>query len=207
MVCGLLDAYDALVGLVPADGRLLLTGGGARSAVYRQLLADLSGRAVTIPEVEEAVATGACVQAASVLLQREPVDIAEAWSLGGGDVVEPARLRRPRTTSAPPTTPVATGRPDTAMAGAPSPDPFALLGVPARPTPTTSAPPAVVSPWTSTRIAVARPPGCRPSTSPSSRPWPSSPSPCGGRGHQDDLDRGPVGTVGAVAIGAPVGRA
>ena len=47
VVCGLLDAYDALAALVPAGGRLLLTGGGARSAVYRQLLADLSGRAVT----------------------------------------------------------------------------------------------------------------------------------------------------------------
>ena len=90
MVCGLLDAYDALVGLVPTGGRLLLTGGGARSAVYRQVLADLSGRAVTIPEVEEAVATGACVQAASVLLQREPVDMAEAsGASAAADVVEP----------------------------------------------------------------------------------------------------------------------
>ena len=89
VVCGLLDAYDALVALVPASGRLLLTGGGARSAVYRQLLADLSGRAVTNADVDEAVATGACVQAASVLLQREAVDVATAWGLGGGDVVEP----------------------------------------------------------------------------------------------------------------------
>ena len=62
---------------------------GARSAVYQQLLADLSGREVTIADVDEAVATGACVQAASVLLQREAVDVAAAWGLGGGDVIEP----------------------------------------------------------------------------------------------------------------------
>ena len=83
-MCGLLDAYDALATLVPTGGRLLLTGGGARSAAYRQVLADLAGREITVPEVEEAVATGACVQAAAVLLQREPADVAGEWSLRDG---------------------------------------------------------------------------------------------------------------------------
>ena len=89
VVCGLLDAYDALATLVPTGGRLLLTGGGARSAAYQQVLADLAGREITVPEVEEAVATGACVQAAAVLLQREPADVAGEWSLRGGVMVEP----------------------------------------------------------------------------------------------------------------------
>jgi xylulokinase len=89
VACGLLDAYDALAALVPTDGRLLLTGGGARSAAYRQVLADLSGRVVTIPGVEEAVATGACIQAAAVLLQRDPLELADGWDLPGASVVEP----------------------------------------------------------------------------------------------------------------------
>jgi xylulokinase len=89
VVCGLLDAYDALAAMVPTDGRLLLTGGGARSGAYRQVLADLSGRMVTIPAVEEAVATGACVQAAAVLLQRDPLELADGWRLPQGSVVEP----------------------------------------------------------------------------------------------------------------------
>ena len=78
-----------LATLVPTGGRLLLTGGGARSAAYQQVLADLAGREITVPEVEEAVATGACVQAAAVLLQREPADVAAEWSLRGGVMVEP----------------------------------------------------------------------------------------------------------------------
>jgi xylulokinase len=89
VVCSLLDAYDALAALVPTDGRLLLTGGGARSAAYRQLVADLSGREILVPDVDEAVATGACAQAAAVLVQREPTDVTSEWELGRGITVEP----------------------------------------------------------------------------------------------------------------------
>ena len=49
VVCGLLDGLDALDAFAPADGRLILVGGGARSRAYRQVLADLSGRAVLVP--------------------------------------------------------------------------------------------------------------------------------------------------------------
>ena len=85
----------------PADGRLILVGGGARSRAYRQVLADLSGRAVLVPRGDEQVATGACVQAAAVATGAEPADVADRWKLGDGDVVEPgpgstARRRRPR---------------------------------------------------------------------------------------------------------------
>ena len=75
VVCGLLDGLDALRAAgVDTDGRLLLVGGGARSAAFRRILADLSGRPVVVPEAPELVATGACVQAAAVLAAREPAD-------------------------------------------------------------------------------------------------------------------------------------
>ncbi len=91
VICGLLDGIDALIDAgVDVGGRLYLVGGGARSAAYRQILADLTGREVTVPHEDEVVATGACVQAAAVLSQRAPTDIAQSWGLGAGDMVEPA---------------------------------------------------------------------------------------------------------------------
>jgi xylulokinase len=89
VICGLLDGFDALSAFAPADGRLILVGGGARSRAYRQVLADLSGRAVLVPRGEEQVATGACVQAAAVETGAEPADVADRWKLAEGDVVEP----------------------------------------------------------------------------------------------------------------------
>ena len=89
VICGLLDGLDALAAFAPADGRLILVGGGARSQAYRHVLADLSGRAVLVPRGEEQVATGACVQAAAVVTGAEPADVADRWNLGGGEVVEP----------------------------------------------------------------------------------------------------------------------
>jgi xylulokinase len=89
VVCGLLDGLDALSDFAPADGRLILVGGGARSRAYRQVLADLSGRPVLVPRAEEQVATGACVQAAAVATGADPNDVADRWNLGGGDIVEP----------------------------------------------------------------------------------------------------------------------
>ena len=89
VVCGLLDGLDVLGAFAPADGRLILVGGGARSCAYRQVLADLSGRAVLVPRAEEQVATGACVQAAAVAAGADPIDVADRWKLGEGDVVEP----------------------------------------------------------------------------------------------------------------------
>jgi xylulokinase len=95
VVCGLLDGLDALTSAgVRTDGRLLLVGGGARSAAYRHLLADLSGRSVLAPSAPEHVATGACVQAASILHQCETDEIASAWNLGTGPLVEPRDVDR-----------------------------------------------------------------------------------------------------------------
>ena len=92
VVCGLLDGLDALRAFAPADGRLILVGGGARSRAYRQLLADLSGRAVLVPRAAEQVATGACVQAAAVFSGSDANDVADAWKLGEGDSVEPGAV-------------------------------------------------------------------------------------------------------------------
>ena len=76
VVFGLLDGLDALrraTGIARGNaGRTVLVGGGARSPAYRRIVADLSGLAITIPEGDEHVAIGACVQAAAVLHERPP---------------------------------------------------------------------------------------------------------------------------------------
>lgn len=91
VLCGLLDGIDALARVTSVgDGRLVLVGGGSRSAAYRQLLADLSGRAVHVPEATEHVAAGACVQAAALVHGQAPDAVSAAWGLGAGTVVEPA---------------------------------------------------------------------------------------------------------------------
>ncbi|MFN8041410.1 MAG: xylulokinase [Acidimicrobiales bacterium] len=93
VLCGLLDGLDALVAAgvdLDAAGRLVVVGGGARSAAVRQVLADLTGRPVTVPEGDEHVAAGACAQAAAVLHGSDPTEVAAAWGLGAGATVVPS---------------------------------------------------------------------------------------------------------------------
>jgi xylulokinase len=91
VVCSLLDALDALgeAGIDTSRGRLLLLGGGARSRTYQRIVADLSGREVTVVDGDEHAATGACVQAAAVLHDKPPEEVAAAWGLGGGTIIDP----------------------------------------------------------------------------------------------------------------------
>ena len=90
VVCALLDGVDALAAAgASVGGRLNLVGGGARSPAYRQIAADCWGAPVRVPDAEEAVATGACVQAAQHL-GMGIADTADAWGLGVGPDVEPA---------------------------------------------------------------------------------------------------------------------
>jgi xylulokinase len=92
VVCGLLDGVDALAeaGVPTATGRVFLVGGGARSAAYQRVVADLTQWPIVVPDLSaEHVATGACVQAAAVLQSRPPEEVAADWKLGAGDVVEP----------------------------------------------------------------------------------------------------------------------
>jgi xylulokinase len=89
VACGLLDGLDALSAFAPNDGPIVLVGGGAKSRAYRQVLADLGGRGVLVARGDEHVAAGACVQAAAVVSGTDPADVAAAWGLGTGDLVEP----------------------------------------------------------------------------------------------------------------------
>ena len=90
VVCGLLDAIDALAAAgVDAGGRIVLVGGGARSAAYRHVLADLAGRSVAVPAVAEHVARGACVQAAAALHGRAAGEVGAAWGLTDRRAIAP----------------------------------------------------------------------------------------------------------------------
>ncbi len=90
VVCGLLEALDALTAAgVATGGHLWLVGGGARSLAYPRIVADLAQRSATVPRGDELVATGACVQAAAVLHQRPPDEIARAWRLREGVAHDP----------------------------------------------------------------------------------------------------------------------
>jgi xylulokinase len=86
VVCNLLAGADRL----PAgEGRLVLVGGGARGAAYRQAVADLTGRQVHVPVAQELVALGAAVQAAAVLRGVSPDQVAADWALDRATLVEP----------------------------------------------------------------------------------------------------------------------
>jgi xylulokinase len=85
VVCGLLDALDALASVgVDTRGQLRLVGGGAKSDAYRRIVADLAQRPLNVPVGDELVATGACVQASAVLRGRDFAQIARDWCLGSG---------------------------------------------------------------------------------------------------------------------------
>ncbi|MDQ1423814.1 MAG: xylulokinase [Acidimicrobiaceae bacterium] len=91
VVCAQLDGLDHLSSVVGVlDGRLVLVGGGAHSPAYRRILADVAGRPVDVLRSDEQVAAGACVQAAAVLHQRAPGEVAAAWNLAAADVIEPS---------------------------------------------------------------------------------------------------------------------
>ena len=90
VLCGLLAGFDALTAAgVDASGRLLLIGGGARSAAYRQRAADLRNAPVMVPDDDETVAAGAAVQAAAISTGSPFGAIAQAWNLGEGLTVDP----------------------------------------------------------------------------------------------------------------------
>ena len=96
VLCSLLDGVDALSAAgASLSGRLFLVGGGARSAAYRRRLADLSSSPIVVPDVDEAVATGAALQAAVVVDGADPAAIAARWDLGAGTTIDPEVDARP----------------------------------------------------------------------------------------------------------------
>jgi xylulokinase len=89
VICSLLDAFDALLATgIPTPERVLLVGGGAQSAAYSTLLGSYCSIPVEVPAVDEAVASGACVQAAATLTGEAQAEIAAAWGLTATRPVE-----------------------------------------------------------------------------------------------------------------------
>jgi xylulokinase len=90
VLCGLFAGVEALEDNgVDLAGRRFLVGGGARSQVFQAFAADLWGRPVTVPAADEAVAAGACVQAAAGLTGQPLAGTAQRWELGSGTEVDP----------------------------------------------------------------------------------------------------------------------
>jgi xylulokinase len=81
VACGLLDALDALAEHASFNS-IRVVGGGARSAAYRQVLGELCSLPMSVADADEAVATGACVQAAAVAAGITHAEVAERWGLG-----------------------------------------------------------------------------------------------------------------------------
>jgi len=103
MLCGLVDAVDALEKLGVNVKRIILIGGAAKNPAVSQIAAALFGREVLVPPSGEYVANGAARQAAWALLGG---DSAPIWDLGKiekvsatatPDVVERYRKLRDRT--------------------------------------------------------------------------------------------------------------
>lgn len=79
MLCGLVDAVDALEKLGVDVKRIILIGGAAKNPAIAQIAAALFGREVLLPPAGEYVANGAARQAAWALLG---TDTAPVWDLG-----------------------------------------------------------------------------------------------------------------------------
>ena len=90
VLAGLVVGLETLTRLgVPTSGRLAVTGGGARAAAYRQLLADLTGRPVYVVDQAETAAAGAAIQSAAVVLKADITELTEAWAPGWQVAAEP----------------------------------------------------------------------------------------------------------------------
>jgi xylulokinase len=79
MLCGLVDAVDALEKLGVNVKRIILIGGAAKNPAVSHIAAALFGREVLVPPAGEYVANGAARQAAWALLGG---DSAPIWNLG-----------------------------------------------------------------------------------------------------------------------------
>ncbi|WP_422774318.1 xylulokinase [Plantactinospora sp. WMMC1484] len=85
MLCALADGLDALVAQGSTADRVILVGGGARSAAVRRIAPTVFGRPVLVPPLGEYVADGAARQAAWVLSgdKRPP-----SWTVGQVETYE-----------------------------------------------------------------------------------------------------------------------
>jgi xylulokinase len=98
MLCGLVDAVDALEKLGVDVKRIILIGGAAKNPAVSHIASALFGREVLLPPAGEYVANGAARQAAWALLGTESAPV---WDLGTIEKVSapatPDVVRRYRT--------------------------------------------------------------------------------------------------------------
>lgn len=83
MLCGLADGLDAITSHGVAVERVLLIGGGAKSAAVQQIAPQVFGVPVTVPPASEYVADGAARQAAWIFAGTLP-----DWTLGTSQVFD-----------------------------------------------------------------------------------------------------------------------
>jgi xylulokinase len=97
VACGLVDAFEALHAQAAVTGRVVLTGGGARSRALRAVLAGLLDVPVAVSTVDESVAAGAAVQAAALATGSDHAEVQARWGLGSAvavdELVDPGALR------------------------------------------------------------------------------------------------------------------
>ena len=89
-IVGLLDALDAIEACssgVDPEAPLILVGGGAHGDTWQRVAQRLSGRPIAVPHVREVVGMGAAVQAAAVLHNEAPVDVAARWATADGTLL------------------------------------------------------------------------------------------------------------------------
>lgn len=89
VVVSLLGALDRVAGDIDDGVPIVLIGGGAKGAVWREVVRRLSGRAVEVPDAQELVALGAAAQAAAVLTGEQPDAVARRWGTRRGVVLDP----------------------------------------------------------------------------------------------------------------------
>lgn len=108
---------DLLDALAFSGGEIVLTGGGGRSAFWTQMIADITGTSITVPEGTQFGARGAALIAATALGHYPDIRAASAAVAGGGrrygpdpamtasyrDVLSAYRRHRDRLLSAPST--------------------------------------------------------------------------------------------------------
>ena len=81
VLLGLASGVDALIAAgVDVSGRVILTGGGAASPAYVQLLADILGRPVHVASETKSAALGAAIQAAAAFHGVSVREIQKRWA-------------------------------------------------------------------------------------------------------------------------------
>jgi len=90
--CSLLTALDQVSAsgeAIAAQAPLILIGGGAKGAAWRDTIRRLSGRALLVPDAAELVALGAAAQAAAALTGERAPDVARRWNTKRGTGYDP----------------------------------------------------------------------------------------------------------------------